>query len=72
MPEQPVWSIVLFLPMLNVGAFPVVMIITVVLTLTNLIYAYVRERNGLAAAWVCQMIGRLHRLFPAVLGKLMG
>jgi hypothetical protein len=51
------WALVLFLPMLEVGRYPVVaVIISIVLVLVNVMYAYVRQRNGLAAAWVCQIV----------------
>lgn len=58
------WSIVMFVPMLDVGRFPLVaLIIAIVLTLMNLVYGYVRQRNGLAAAWVCQIVINLVLLF---------
>jgi hypothetical protein len=51
------WALVLFLPMMEVGRYPVVaFIISIVLVLVNVMYAYVRQRNGLAAAWVCQIV----------------
>lgn len=51
-----VWSILLFFPMLDVGNYPVIaVIIGTALVLMNLIYSYVKQRNGLAAAWVCQI-----------------
>jgi hypothetical protein len=59
-----VWSILLFLPMIEVGAFPVIAaIIAVALTMMNLIYSYVRLRNGLAAAWLCQIAVNIVLLF---------
>lgn len=59
-----VWSLVLFIPMLEVGRYPLVaVIITVALLTINLIYSYVRDRNGLAAAWVCQITINLVLLF---------
>ena len=59
-----VWSILLFLPMIEVGQFPVVaLIIAIALTMMNLIYSYVRLRNGLAAAWLCQITVNLVLLF---------
>jgi hypothetical protein len=52
-----VWSLILFVPMLRVGEYPLIgIIISIVLVMINLVYAYVRERNGLAAAWVCQIV----------------
>ncbi|MDZ4770319.1 MAG: hypothetical protein SGJ24_14430 [Chloroflexota bacterium] len=51
------WTLVLFLPMLEIGRFPVVaVIIGIALVLVNMIYSYVRQRNGLAAAWLCQIV----------------
>ncbi len=51
------WSILLFFPMLDVGRYPVIAIlIGTALVLMNMIYSYVRERNGLAAAWLCQIV----------------
>ncbi len=59
-----VWSLVLFIPMLDVGRYPLVaVIIGIALMTINLIYSYVRERNGLAAAWVCQIVINLVLLF---------
>ncbi|HVU12763.1 MAG TPA: CPBP family glutamic-type intramembrane protease [Phototrophicaceae bacterium] len=59
-----VWSIVLFVPMLDVGKYPLVaVIISIALVLINLMYGYVRERNGLAAAWACQIVVNFVLLF---------
>ena len=59
-----VWSMLLFVPMLNVGTYPVIaVIICIVLVVVNLVYAYVRERNGLASAWVCQIVINFVLLF---------
>lgn len=59
-----VWSILLFIPMIEVGQFPAVaLIIGTALTMMNLIYSYVRHRNGLAAAWLCQITVNLILLF---------
>lgn len=52
-----VWSLILFVPMLRIGEYPLIgIIISIVLVLINVVYAYVRERNGLASAWVCQIV----------------
>ncbi len=52
-----IWSMVLFLPMLDIGRFPGVgIIIGTALVLMNAMYSYVRGRNGLAAAWLCQIV----------------
>lgn len=59
-----IWSILLFFPAINVGEFPVIgVMIGTVLTLMNLIYGYVRQRNGLAAAWLCQIVFNFVVLF---------
>jgi len=59
-----VWSMVLFIPMMDVGAYPLIaVIICTGLVMINVIYSYVRERNGLAAAWVCQIVVNLVLLF---------
>ncbi len=63
-----VWSLFLFAPMLEIGAYPLVaVIIAILLVVINLIYSYVRERNGLAAAWVCQIVINFVLLFLAYL-----
>ncbi len=59
-----IWSMVVFVPMLDLGKYPLVaVIISIVLVLINLTYSYVRERNGLAAAWVCQIVVSVILLF---------
>jgi hypothetical protein len=59
-----VWSILLFLPMIEVVQYPAVaIIIGTVLTMMNFMYSYVRRRNGLAAAWLCQITVNLVLLF---------
>jgi hypothetical protein len=61
-----VWSVVLFFPTMwgDVLASPAVgLIIAVMLTIINVIYSYVRQRNGLAAAWVCQIVINLIVIF---------
>jgi hypothetical protein len=58
------WSIVLLFPMIEVARFPAIaLIIGTALTLMNLIYSYVRQRNGLAAAWLCQIVINILVLF---------
>lgn len=58
------WSLVVFMPMLDIGTYPVIgVIIGIALVMMNLIYAYVRQRNGLAAAWVCQIVVNVVLLF---------
>ena len=64
-----IWSILLFFPMIDVAGFPVVaIIIGTALVLMNQLYSYVRERNGLAAAWICQIVVNLVLLFIPYLG----
>ncbi len=59
-----VWSLVLFIPVLEVGRYPLVaVIIGIALITINLLYSYIRDRNGLAAAWVCQITINLVLLF---------
>lgn len=59
-----VLSIALFIPMLDLGKYPLVsVIISIVLLLINLMYSYVRQRSGLAAAWVCQIVVNVVLLF---------
>lgn len=54
------WSFVLYFPMLDIAAFPLVaVIITLMLVLLNIIYGYVRTRNGMAAAWISQIVANL-------------
>lgn len=64
------WSGLLFLPMLDIGAYPfVTLLIGTALVMMNLMYSYVRQRNGLAAAWLCQIVTNLVVLFlPFVSG----
>lgn len=59
-----VWSVLLFFPMLEVGRYPVIaVIIGTALAMMNFLYSYVRRRNGLAAAWLCQITVNLVLLF---------
>ena len=56
------WSVVLFFPVMwqQVLLAPIVALFLAVALLTmNLMYSYVRERNGLAAAWICQIVANL-------------
>ncbi|MGQ9888333.1 MAG: CPBP family glutamic-type intramembrane protease [Aggregatilineales bacterium] len=58
------WGALLFFPVLDFQRYPaVVAIIGVALAMMNLTYSYVRQRNGLAAAWVCQIVVNLVLLF---------
>ncbi len=47
------WQWIMFFPLINKQAFPLIM--AVILLMSNLMYGYVNERNGLAAAWLCQI-----------------
>jgi hypothetical protein len=61
-----VWNIILFFPVMwaEVLEAPAVAIVIGIAFLTmNMLYSYVRERNGLAAAWLCQMVGVLMTVF---------
>lgn len=55
------WQMVLFFPLVNQGPYP--LIVAVVLLMANLLYGYVRLRNGLAAAWVAQITVNLMIFF---------
>jgi hypothetical protein len=58
------WLIFLLFPVLNLQEYPIVAIVLcIILLLINLIYGYVRERNGLAAAWVCQIVVNVVLIF---------
>lgn len=62
-----VWQMILFFPLIDVGPYPLVVGIT--LLMANLMYSYVRGRNGLAAAWLCQITVNLALIFfPFVTG----
>jgi membrane protease YdiL (CAAX protease family) len=58
------WGVLVFLPRLDIqtSVFGVV-IVGVALIMMNTTYSYVRQRNGLAAAWVCQIVVNLVLLF---------
>lgn len=61
-----VWNIVLFFPVMwhSVTEFPAVtLVIVLLLLMMNLLYVYVRKRNGLAASWVCQIVLNLIILY---------
>ena len=61
-----VWNIVLFFPVMwaAVTELPAVTaVIVILLLMMNLLYVYVRKRNGLAAAWICQIVANLIILY---------
>ncbi len=63
-----IWSILVFFPLLEINKFPAVAIlIGTALVMMNFMYSYVRNRNGLAAAWVCQILVNLILLFIPLL-----
>lgn len=56
------WNIVLFFPVMWAAITEhqaVAMVIVILLLMTNMLYVYVRERNGLASAWICQIVCNL-------------
>ena len=60
------WNLVLFFPVMwgSVTQFPAVTaVLVIILLLMNLTYVYVRERNGIAAAWLCQIVANLIILY---------
>lgn len=58
------WSALLFFPQLEVATYPaIVTVIGLALVMMNLMYGYVRRRNGMAAAWVCQIVVNLVLIF---------
>lgn len=63
------WTIVLFFPHMNLGnATGVAVTLGIFFTFLNFLYSYVRARNGLAAAWVCQIVtGGLLWFMPRIL-----
>lgn len=51
------WSAVLFFPHMELGGREVIaLILLIVFGLLNFMYSYVRARNGLAAAWLSQVV----------------
>jgi membrane protease YdiL (CAAX protease family) len=52
-----VWSVLLIFPLIDVTRFPLIaVLIGSALVLINMICSYVCARNGLAAAWICQIV----------------
>lgn len=56
-----IWHLVLFFPLVNRGPYPLV--VGVVMVMANMMHSYVRQRNGLAAAWLCQITVNLMIIF---------
>lgn len=60
------WNIVLFFPVMWQSITDhqaVAVVIVLLLLMSNLLYVYVRERNGLASAWICQIVTNLIILY---------
>ena len=58
------WSAVLFLPILDIGTYPAIAtVIVLAFLMMNMIYSYVKQRNSLAAAWLCQIVVNLVLIF---------
>ncbi len=58
------WSLLLFFPTMDVLGFPFVAVIAgTFIVLLNILYSYVRQRNGTAAAWMTQTLVSLAWLF---------
>lgn len=59
------WSALLFFPLIrNLDEFwAVTVFIGTTLGIVNFVYSWVRERNGLAAAWLCQIVVNLMLIF---------
>lgn len=60
------WNIILFFPVMWDVLLEFVFVavfLAIALFSLNMMYSYVRERNGLAAAWICQIIASLILFF---------
>jgi membrane protease YdiL (CAAX protease family) len=59
------WSALLFFPLIrNLTEFTAVIIfIGTMLAIVNVVYSWVKARNGLAAAWLCQIVMNLILIF---------
>lgn len=55
------WQVFQFFPLINRGPYP--LILGVMLLMANIMYSYVKDRNGLAASWVCQITVNVVLLF---------
>ena len=61
-----IWNLVLFFPVMwqtVTELLAVSFVLVIVLLLMNMTYVYVRERNGLAASWMCQIVVNLLVLY---------
>ena len=60
------WTVLLFLPALNVSQFPfVALVIGLAFFLANFVYGSLAERLGLVSAWACQVTINVLVLFAA-------
>lgn len=60
------WNLVLFFPVMwqtVTQLHAVTLVLIIVLLLMNMTFVYVRERNGLAASWLCQIVANLIILY---------
>jgi membrane protease YdiL (CAAX protease family) len=59
------WNALLFFPLIETlsDVWAVAVFIATTLAIVNMVYGWVRERNGLAAAWVCQIVVNLMLIF---------
>lgn len=64
-----IWSVVLFFPHMGIDGFlTLALMIAAFFAFLNFLYSYVRFRNGLSAAWVCQVVsGSLIWFFPRLI-----
>jgi hypothetical protein len=66
------WSVLVFFPVFwgEIGRFPAVaLVIGTALFMMNIIYSYVCRRNGMAAAWLCQIVVNLVLVFLPFLSQ---
>lgn len=59
------WAMLQIFPLININALP--LIAGFMLLMANMLYGYVHDRNGLAAAWVCQITIHLLLFFVPIL-----
>lgn len=59
------WAMLQIFPLINKDALP--LIAGFMLIMANMLYSYVHDRNGLAAAWVCQITIHLLLFFVPIL-----
>ena len=59
------WAMLQIFPLININALP--LIAGFMMIMANMLYGYVHDRNGLAAAWVCQITIHLLLFFVPIL-----